>query len=161
MTAFSVLGLDPITSTILIVAFLLLYAIGTGVLGGLLGLGGGLFVVPLLVLVFHVAPAVAIAASLVAVIATSSGAASNYVGEGLSDLRVGMFLEVATVIGGVLGALITVVVLAQEQQLLLFAFVPAVLAPAGATWKPRTRRGPTKSPPPSPSSPPSTPVPIA
>jgi uncharacterized protein len=126
----SVFGLDPTASALLVVLFLLAYAVATGVVGGLLGLGGGLFVVPLLVLVFGVAPSVAIAASLIAVIATSSGSASGSVGEGLADLRIGMFLEVATVLGGVVGALVTVLVLAQQEQLLIFAFVPAVLAPA-------------------------------
>lgn len=125
-----VLGLGPSLSVGVVIGFLLAFAILAGLAGGVLGLGGGLFVVPMLVLVFRLTPTVAIAASLVSVIATSSGAASTYVGEGLSDVRLGMFLEIATVLGGLFGALVTVFLLASAQQVLIFAFVPAVVVPA-------------------------------
>ncbi|MCU1221964.1 MAG: putative permease [Edaphobacter sp.] len=75
-----------------------------GLLGALTGLGGGVVLVPLLTLVFHVDLRYAIGASLISVIATSSGAASAYVREGFSSVRIGMFLEVATTIGAVFGA---------------------------------------------------------
>src|SRR6059058_1314812 len=75
-----------------------------GFLGALTGLGGGVVIVPLLTLVFGVDIRYAIGASLVSVIATSSGAASAYVREGYSNIRIGMFLEVATTIGALLGA---------------------------------------------------------
>jgi len=75
-----------------------------GLLGALTGLGGGVVVVPLLSLVFHVDLRYAIGASLLSVIATSSGAAAAYVAEGWSNLRVGMLLEVATVTGAICGA---------------------------------------------------------
>jgi uncharacterized protein len=77
-----------------------------GFLGSLTGLGGGVVIVPLLTLVFHVDIRYAIGASLISVIATSSGAASAYVKEGYSNIRVGMFLEVATTIGAITGAMI-------------------------------------------------------
>lgn len=77
-----------------------------GLLGALTGLGGGVVLVPLLTLVFHVDLRYAIGASLISVIATSSGAAAAYVREGISNVRIGMFLEVATTIGAVFGALI-------------------------------------------------------
>ncbi|HWU37854.1 MAG TPA: TSUP family transporter, partial [Candidatus Acidoferrum sp.] len=64
-----------------------------GLLGSLTGLGGGVVLVPLLTLLFHVDIRYAIGASLVAVIATSSGAAAAYVKEGFSNIRIGMFLE--------------------------------------------------------------------
>ncbi|RYM29186.1 sulfite exporter TauE/SafE family protein, partial [Meiothermus sp. PNK-Is4] len=70
----------------------------------LTGLGGGVILVPLLVLGFKVDLPYALGASLVSVIATSSGAASAYVREGYSNLRIGMFLEVATTAGALLGA---------------------------------------------------------
>jgi uncharacterized membrane protein YfcA len=75
-----------------------------GFLGALTGLGGGVVIVPVLALLFKVDIRYAIGASLVSVIATSSGAAVAYVREGLSNIRVGMFLEVATTIGAVFGA---------------------------------------------------------
>src|SRR5580692_7644601 len=75
-----------------------------GLLGSLTGLGGGVVIVPLLTLVFHVDIHYAIGASLVSVIATSSGAAAAYLREGYSNMRVGMFLEVATTFGALSGA---------------------------------------------------------
>jgi uncharacterized membrane protein YfcA len=87
--------------------FTLLIAGGSflaGLLGSLTGLGGGVIIVPLLTLVFHVDIRYAIGASLVSVIATSSGAAAAYLKEGFSNIRVGMFLEVATTIGALCGA---------------------------------------------------------
>jgi uncharacterized membrane protein YfcA len=75
-----------------------------GLLGALTGLGGGVVLVPLLTLFFKVDIRYAIGASLVSVIATSSGAAAAYVKEGFSNIRIGMFLEIATTLGAVLGA---------------------------------------------------------
>jgi uncharacterized membrane protein YfcA len=75
-----------------------------GMLGSLTGLGGGVVIVPLLTLVFGVDLRYAIGASLVSVIATSSGAAAAYLREGYSNMRVGMFLEIATTVGAVSGA---------------------------------------------------------
>ncbi len=75
-----------------------------GLLGSLTGLGGGVVLVPLLTLLFHVDIRYAIGASLVSVIATSSGAAAAYVKEGFSNIRIGMFLEIATTFGALLGA---------------------------------------------------------
>jgi hypothetical protein len=75
-----------------------------GFLGALTGLGGGIVIVPLLALVFGVDIRYAIGASLVSVIATSSAAASAYVKEGFSNIRIGMFLEIATTLGAVSGA---------------------------------------------------------
>jgi uncharacterized protein len=77
-----------------------------GFLGSLTGLGGGVVIVPLLTLAFGVDIRYAIGASLVSVIATSSGAAAAYVREGFSNIRVGMFLEIATTIGAIAGAVV-------------------------------------------------------
>jgi uncharacterized membrane protein YfcA len=87
--------------------FTLLVGMGSflaGLLGALTGLGGGVVLVPLLTLLFKVDIRYAIGASLVSVIATSSGAAAAYVKEGFSNIRIGMFLEIATTIGALLGA---------------------------------------------------------
>ncbi len=79
-----------------------------GLVGSLTGLGGGVVVIPLLTLVFHVDIRYAIGAALLASIANSSGAASAYVKEGITNIRLGMFLEIATTIGAVAGAVIAV-----------------------------------------------------
>jgi uncharacterized membrane protein YfcA len=79
-------------------------SMAAGFLGALTGLGGGVVLVPLLTLVFHVDIRYAVGASLVSVIATSSGAASAYVREGISNIRIGMFLEIATTFGAIAGA---------------------------------------------------------
>ena len=91
--------------------FTILIAIGSllaGLLGSLTGLGGGVVIVPLLTLAFGVDIRYAIGASLVSVIATSSGAAAAYLKEGYSNIRVGMFLEVATTFGALTGAYLAV-----------------------------------------------------
>src|ERR1700744_4006874 len=75
-----------------------------GFLGALTGLGGGVVVTPALILLLGVDLHYAMGASLVSVIATSSGAAAAYVREGFSNVRVGMFLEIATTLGAVAGA---------------------------------------------------------
>jgi len=78
-----------------------------GLLGSLTGLGGGVVIIPLLTLVFGVDIHYALGASLISVIATSSGAASAYVREGYSNVRIAMFLEIATTIGAIVGASLT------------------------------------------------------
>lgn len=86
---------------------LLLIAFGsfvTGIVGALTGLGGGIILVPMLVLIFHIHMRYAAGASLIAVIATSSGAAAAFLSEGYTNLRVGMFLQVTSIGGGIAGA---------------------------------------------------------
>jgi len=92
------LNVLEITVLIVLASFL------AGLLGSLTGLGGGVVIVPLLTLVFHADIRYAIGASLVSVIATSSGAAAAYVREGYSNIRIGMFLEIATTVGALFGA---------------------------------------------------------
>lgn len=87
---------------------LLLSAYAAGLLGSLTGLGGGVVVIPVLTLGFGVDFHYAIGAALVASIATSSGSGSAYVKEGITNIRLGMFLEIATTIGAVAGAIIAV-----------------------------------------------------
>ena len=85
-------------------------SLAAGVIGALAGVGGGILVVPALTIVFGVDIRLAIGASIVSVIATSSGAAAAYVRDGMTDMRVGMFLELATTTGAVCGALLAAVV---------------------------------------------------
>ncbi len=79
-------------------------ALLAGFLGSLTGLGGGVIITPVLTLFLAVDLRYAIGASLVSVIATSSGAAAAYVREGYSNIRIGMFLEIATTSGALFGA---------------------------------------------------------
>jgi uncharacterized protein len=96
--------LDPLEFFLLVLAVAFL----AGVLGSLLGLGGGVIMVPFLTIFLGVPPLLAIGASIISVIATSSGAASAYVKDGITNLRIGMFLEIATTTGAVMGAVLTI-----------------------------------------------------
>jgi uncharacterized membrane protein YfcA len=88
--------------------FLLLVTISfiAGIIGSLMGLGGGIIIVPVMTLFFHIDFRLAAGASLIAIIATSSGAAVTYVRNHLSNIRVGMFLEILTTTGAISGALL-------------------------------------------------------
>jgi uncharacterized protein len=110
-------------------------SLAAGFLGGLTGLGGGVVIVPLLTLVFGVDIRYAIGASLVSVIATSSGAAAAYVKEGYTNMRIGMFLEIATTVGALVGAGIAVWMSA-DVVAVIFGIVLIVSAYASS----RTRR---------------------
>ncbi|WP_027380623.1 sulfite exporter TauE/SafE family protein [Chryseobacterium daeguense] len=89
------------------IIILFLGAISAGLLGSLTGLGGGVIIIPLLTLGFGVPMHYAIGASLISVIGTSSGAAVAFVKEGFTNMRIGMFLEIATTAGAIIGALIS------------------------------------------------------
>lgn len=82
---------------------IVLAGVGTGLLGGVFGIGGGIFLIPVLTIGFGLPMHQALAASIVTVIATSSATASIYVRKGISNVRLGMSLEVMTTIGAVLG----------------------------------------------------------
>ncbi len=82
-------------------------ALVAGLMGSLTGLGGGVLIVPLLTVGFGLDIRVAIGASIVSIIATSSGAAASYVRDHLTNIRIGMLLEMATTLGGLTGALLT------------------------------------------------------
>ncbi|MGC1677745.1 MAG: sulfite exporter TauE/SafE family protein [Candidatus Binataceae bacterium] len=87
-----------------ILGSLLALAIGAGFVGALSGLGGGVFIVPALVIAAHMPMTVAIGASLISVVATSAGASVAFVRDGWTNLKVAMVLECATVTGAVVGA---------------------------------------------------------
>jgi uncharacterized membrane protein YfcA len=112
-------------------------SIAAGFLGALTGLGGGIVVVPLLALVLGVDLRYAAGAALISVIATSSGAASSYVRDGYSNLRVGMLLEVATTIGAVVGALLTGLV---STSIIAMIFGVVLLASAALSFRPHRER---------------------
>jgi uncharacterized membrane protein YfcA len=81
-----------------------LISLAAGFLGALTGLGGGVVITPAMVLLLGIDLHYAMGAALISVIATSSGAAAAYVREGFSNIRIGMFLEIATTVGAVCGA---------------------------------------------------------
>src|SRR5271169_5347606 len=89
---------------------LLLLSVGAGFVGSISGLGGGVFIVPALVVISHLPIQVAIAASLISVVATSAGASVAFVRDGWTNLRVAMVLECATVTGAIGGAYLAGVV---------------------------------------------------
>jgi uncharacterized protein len=117
-------------------AWLLLGSLLAGFLGALTGLGGGVVIVPLLTLAFGVDIRYAIGAALVSVIATSSGAAAAYVKEGYSNIRVGMFLEVATTIGALAGAGLALYL---RVSVIAIIFGLVLLYSAYATVRPSSR----------------------
>jgi uncharacterized protein len=113
-----------------------------GLLGALVGIGGGLIVVPVLVLGFGVDIKIAIASSLVAVVASSTAAGSVYVGKGLANMRLGMTLEIATTLGGISGGLLAVLIPAKVISGLF-----AALMVVTSTLIIRSKELPKKAPP--------------
>src|SRR5579859_1306997 len=114
-------------------------ALAAGFLGSLTGLGGGVVIVPLLVLL-KVDIHYAIGASLVSVIATSSGAAASYVKEGYSNIRIGMMLEIATTSGALTGAYLTTTKVVSGSAIsILFGIV--LIASACLSFHKRHRSG--------------------
>ncbi|RZA02849.1 MAG: sulfite exporter TauE/SafE family protein, partial [Proteobacteria bacterium] len=103
--------------------FLLLTAVFAGGLGAILGLGGGIIVIPVLTLGYGIDIRYAIAASLISIVATSSGAAASYLRDSLTNLRLAVFLEIGTVTGAVLGFLIASYAKAQFLYFLFGGFL--------------------------------------
>lgn len=92
---------------VLIALKILILSIIAGIFGSILGLGGGIIITPALTLLFGIDIRYAIGASIVSVIATSSGAAVTYVRDKITNIRIGMFLEIATTVGAITGAFIS------------------------------------------------------
>jgi uncharacterized membrane protein YfcA len=86
---------------------LFVISIGAGFLGSILGIGGGMIIIPTLTLLFHIDIRYAIAASLISIVATSSGAAASFLKDHLTNLRVAVLLEIGTVSGAMAGFLIS------------------------------------------------------
>src|SRR5499425_2419401 len=110
---------------------------GAGLLGALTGLGGGVVLVPLLTLLFKVDIRYAVGASLVSVIATSSGAAAAYVKEGFSNIRIGIFLEIATTFGALFGAFLATRI---STQAIAIVFGVVLMISAYLASRPRVPR---------------------
>ena len=117
-------------------------SLAAGFIGSLTGLGGGVIVVPLLTVGLGVNMRYAVGASLISVIATSSGAAAAYVRDGFSNVRIGMMLEIATAAGALVGATLAASVPTSKLAILLGAvLIGSVFAPsheheAGAAGNP-------------------------
>ena len=119
----------------LVLEFILLmffFSIFAGIFGSIVGLGGGIVVIPVLTILFGVDIHFAIGASIVAIIGTSSGAASTYVRDKITNLRVGMFLELASASGAIVGAGIAAYTNSAALELvfggiLLISLVPMVM----------------------------------
>lgn len=126
--------MTPLVFMLIIFAFCIL----AGLLGSLLGLGGGIIVVPALTLLLGVDIRFAIGASIVSVIATSSGAGASYVKDHLVNVRVAMFLELATVLGAVSGAFLAGVLAGRWLHL---AFGAVLIYAALMMWKHERRNG--------------------
>lgn len=104
-----------------------LIAVAAGLLGSLVGLGGGIIIVPVLTLLYGIDIRLAIGASIVSVIATSSGAAAAYVRDRMANIRTGMFLEVGTTVGAISGAFLTTI-LPTRMLFIIFAATLAYVA---------------------------------
>ena len=110
------------------------FAISTvsGFLGALLGLGGGVILVPLLIFLLDIPIHIAAGASIIAVVATSSSAASVYVKDEVANMRLGMFLELATTVGAVTGALLMA---GASENLLTTVFGLSLLYSSLVMWR--------------------------
>ena len=111
--------MDPLTLTGLIVM-----GSGAGILGTLFGLGGGIIFVPLLMLIFGLAPTEAVAVSLIGIVAGSVGASTVYVDKGQSNVRLGLLLEITTATGAIIGAFVATLM---EEWLLMVIFSAMVI----------------------------------
>lgn len=114
--------------------FLITAGAGTGILGALLGTGGGVFLIPVLVLGFGVPMHYAIATSIVSVVATSSAVASTNVERGTANMRLGMTLEIATAVGAILGGLTAAWITPKHLEML---FAAVLLPTAASMWRGR------------------------
>lgn len=103
-----------------------------GLIGALTGLGGGIIIIPCLTLIFHIPIHQAMAAGLIATITTSSGSAATLLEQGFTNLKIGMFLEVGTIIGAFVGALLVAIT---PIHLLQTLFGAILLSSALLLWR--------------------------
>lgn len=108
-------------------AVLLAVSVIAGCLGAILGLGGGMILIPVLTLCFHIPIRYAVAASIVSVIATSSGAAAVYVRDRMTNVRLAIFLEIATTFGALIGATLSAFV---SPRFLYYLFAAVLIQSA-------------------------------
>lgn len=126
---------ETVHVTLLELGAIALLGVGSGTLGAITGIGGGVIIVPALVLAFGFDFPTAVAASLTAVIATSTTTGTAYVGEGLTNMRLAMTLEVATSIGGISGGFLGVLL---PEPILSGVFASAVISTAVLVAKGRS-----------------------
>ena len=117
-----------------------LISIFAGVIGALVGVGGGILVVPAMTIIFGVPIQYAAGASIVSVIATSSGAATAYVKDRITNLRIGMFLEIGSATGAILGAVSTFFLVRSGYSWLIFLTFGLVLFFSAYTTAERIRK---------------------
>lgn len=121
-----------------IAVWLVVLGLGAGWLGAVVGIGGGIVIVPALVLGFGFNTKVAVASSLVAVVATSAAAGSAYVGAGQTNMRLALVLEIATTVGGVVGGIVAVLIAGSFIDGL---FAVVMLFTAGLVFRGREESG--------------------
>src|SRR5256884_8841598 len=114
------------------VLVIFLVSIIAGFIGALFGLGGGVLIIPFLTLVEGVPVPLAVGASIVSVVATSSSSAATYVQDHLTNLRLGMFLEIGTVAGGITRGFVAVVPPSSSPFLLFWVY--SLYAPFTSGW---------------------------
>lgn len=107
--------------------YLILISVLAGLIGSLSGLGGGVVIVPALTLFFGVPIEYAAGASLIAVISTSSGAASAYIKDRLTNVKIGMSLEISTTFGAIFGSIIATMIYSQNLHSLMFIIFGIIL----------------------------------
>ncbi len=121
-----------------------LVSIFAGLVGALFGLGGGILIIPFLTLVEGIPVQFAVGASLVSVVATSSASAATYVQDHLTNLRLGMFLEIGTVAGAITGAYVSVFFQGSSSWVLFILFGALLVYAAAAMLAGRKQDTPTK-----------------
>lgn len=115
-------------------------SIAAGLLGALVGIGGGILIVPILTIAFKVPVQYAIGASIVAVIGTSSGAASAFVKDKISNFRIGTFLNLATTVGAVVGSITSIFLIRSDLQWIIYLVFGAVLISSAYDLYRKSRR---------------------
>ncbi len=122
------------------IVLMLLISIIAGLVGALVGIGGGILVVPALTLLFGVPIQYAIGASIVSVIATSSGSASAYVRDHITNLRIGMFLEMGSSVGAIFGAVTSIALIRSGYSWVVFLAFGGLLMASAYGSAVRSRR---------------------
>jgi hypothetical protein len=122
------------------VVLMLLISVIAGLVGALVGIGGGILVVPALTLLFGIPIQYAIGASIVSVIATSSGSASAYVRDHITNLRIGMFLEMGSSSGAIVGAVTSIALIRSGYSWVVFLAFGALLLVSASSSAARIRK---------------------
>jgi len=124
---FPVRSVPPLVELLLFLVLLFLIAVAAGFVGSLTGIGGGIVVIPILVIFFQVPFVEAVGAGFITILANSATTGAAYVHEGLTDLRIGMVLEIATVPGALLGASLTILLTRYDLTAALMVALAIVL----------------------------------